>query len=72
MARLDQQWDELDAAFAAFNPSVAAAFRHARAAGMTPEGLSSVNFPNRPTAYVAFQAQPSGRMRLFNASGEET
>lgn len=67
----DRQWRDLEEAFAWFNPAVASAFRHARAAGMDPGGLSSVNYPNRSTAYVAFHWPATGRLRLFNAEGEE-
>ncbi|MFY9291723.1 MAG: hypothetical protein WAP03_13645 [Methylorubrum rhodinum] len=67
----DRQWRDLKEAFAWFNPAVASAFRHARAAGMDPDGLSSVNYPNRATAYVAFFSPATGRLRLFNAAGEE-
>ena len=66
----DARWRELEEGLAWFNPSVAVALGHARAAGMDPDDLASVNFPNRASAFVTFYLAGRDELRAFDSSGE--
>jgi hypothetical protein len=52
------------------NPALAAAFRHAKAAGMRADDLAQTTFPNRPETWVLFYGEDEDEMRAFDAHGE--